>query len=131
MALSQALSIGITGLMTHQKAMDNIGNNLANVNTYGFKKGVFQFRTLLEQTFRGGMGADAQTGRGSINPISLGLGTQTGSINKVFTQGPLENTDNPNDMAIEGNGFFTLKQLITVQLCSRNIYAIARCFLVN
>lgn len=110
MGLSQALSTGISGLVTHQKAMDNVGNNLANVNTVGFKKGVFQFRTLLEQTFRGGMGADATTGRGSINPVALGLGTQTGSINKVFTQGPLENTSNPNDMAIEGNGFFVLAQ---------------------
>ncbi len=110
MALSQALSTGITGLMSHQKAMDNIGNNLANVNTVGFKKGVYQFTTLLEQTLRGGMMADTQTGRGSINPISLGLGTQTGSINKVFTQGSIENTGNPNDMAIDGNGFFVLRQ---------------------
>lgn len=110
MALSQALSTGISGLMAHQKALDNIGNNLANVNTVGFKKGVYQFTTLLEQTLRGGMTADAQTGRGSINPISMGLGTQTGSINKVFTQGPIENTGNPNDMAIDGNGFFVLRQ---------------------
>ncbi len=109
MALSQALSTGITGLMTHQKAMDNIGNNLANVNTVGFKKGAFQFSTLLEQSLRGGMGADAGTGRGSVNPIALGMGTQTASINKVFTQGDLENTANPNDMAIDGNGFFVLK----------------------
>lgn len=110
MALSQALSTGITGLMTHQKAMDNIGNNLANVNTVGFKKGVYQFSTLLEQSLRGGMMADSSTGRGSVNPISLGLGAQTGSINKVFTQGPIENTGNPNDMAIDGNGFFVLRQ---------------------
>ncbi|MDR3210573.1 MAG: flagellar hook-basal body complex protein [Planctomycetota bacterium] len=110
MGLSQAMSTGISGLITHQKAMDNIGNNLANVNTTGFKKGVFQFRTMLEQTLRGGMGADNGTGRGSINPVALGLGTQTGSINKVFTQGPLENTANPNDMALMGNGFFVLGQ---------------------
>ncbi|MCL2000235.1 MAG: flagellar hook-basal body complex protein [Planctomycetes bacterium] len=109
MALTQSLSTGITGLMSHQKAMDNIGNNLANVNTVGFKKGVYQFTTILEQTLRGGMPADAQAGRGSVNPISLGLGTQTGSINKVFTQGPIENTGNPYDMAIDGNGFFVLR----------------------
>ena len=107
MALSQALSTGITGLMTHQKAMDNIGNNLANVNTVGFKKGVYQFSTLLEQSMRGGMAADG--GRGSVNPISMGMGAQTGSINKVFTQGDIENTGSSNDMAIDGNGFFVLK----------------------
>ncbi|MCC8180435.1 MAG: flagellar hook-basal body complex protein [Planctomycetes bacterium] len=110
MALSQALSTGITGLMTHQKAMDNIGNNLANVNTVGYKKGVFQFSTLLQQSLRGGMSADPTTGRGSVNPISIGLGTTTYSINKVFTQGAIENTGNPYDMAIDGNGFFILGQ---------------------
>ncbi len=109
MALSQALSTGITGLMTHQKCMDNIGNNLANVNTTGFKKGIYQFSTLLEQSLRGGMGADATSGRGAINPIAMGMGAQTSSINKVFTQGNLENTGNPTDMAIDGNGFFVLK----------------------
>ncbi len=110
MALSQALSTGITGLMSHQKAMDNVGNNLANVNTVGFKKGVFQFSTLLEQSLRGGMAADGTTGRGSINPIAMGMGAQTYSINKVFTQGSPETTNNPYDMMIDGNGFFVVKQ---------------------
>jgi flagellar hook protein FlgE len=106
MGLSRALATGVSGLVNHQKALDNIGDNLANVNTVGFKKGVFQFQTLLEQTLSSAMAADA--GRGSINPITLGLGTQTGSINKVFTQGALETTGSPNDMAIYGNGFFVL-----------------------
>ncbi len=110
MSLSQALSTGITGLQTHQKCMDNIGNNLANVNTTGFKKGVYQFATLLEQSLRGAMGASADTGRGSINPIAMGMGAATASINKVFTQGNLENTGNPNDMAIKGKGFFVVSQ---------------------
>lgn len=110
MALSQALSTGITGLMTHQTAMDNIGNNLANVNTTGFKQGSYQFSNLLHQSIRGGMAADGTTGRGSVNPISMGMGAQTASINKVFTQGNLENTSNPLDMAINGNGFYVLRQ---------------------
>lgn len=106
MALSQSLSTGVTGLMSHQKAMDNLGNNLANINTVGYKKGVYQFATLLEQSLRGGMGAAG--GRGSINPIAMGMGAQTCSINKVFRQGSLEPTDNFNDMAIFGNGFFVV-----------------------
>lgn len=110
MGLSQSLSTGITGLMSHQKAMDNLGNNLANVNTTGFKQGVYQFSNLLQQSLRGGMAADGTTGRGSVNPISMGMGTQTASINKVFTQGNLENTSNPYDMAINGNGFFVVRQ---------------------
>jgi flagellar hook protein FlgE len=96
--------------MTHQKAMDNIGNNLANVNTVGFKKGVYQFATILHQSLRGGMGADAGSGRGSINPISMGLGAVTGSINKYFGQGPIETTGNNTDMAINGNGFFVIRE---------------------
>lgn len=110
MGLSQSLSTGITGLMSHQKAMDNLGNNLANVNTTGFKQGVYQFSNLLQQSLRGGMAADGTTGRGSVNPISMGMGTQTASINKVFTQGNLENTSNPYDLGINGNGFFVVRQ---------------------
>lgn len=111
MGLSQALFSAISGLTNHQRAMDNIGNNLANVNTVAFKKGVFQFRTLLEQTMRGGTAADTNTGRGPINPLSLGLGTQTGSINKQFVQGSLDVTGNQRDMAIEGNGYFVLRNI--------------------
>ncbi len=109
MGLSQSLYSGISGLQTHQKCMDNIGNNLANVNTVGFKKGVFQFRTMLEQTLKGGTTADPNTGRGSINPLQMGLGTQTGSIMKDFTGGSVEITGNQKDMCLEGNGFFVLR----------------------
>lgn len=109
MGLSQSLFSGISGLTTHQKAMDNIGNNLANVNTVAFKKGVFQFRTLLEQTLKGGTTADPNTGRGSINPLQMGLGTQVGSIMKDFSAGSVEVTGNQRDMCIEGNGFFVLR----------------------
>ncbi len=109
MGLSQALYSAISGLTNHQRAMDNIGNNLANVNTVAFKKGVFQFRTLLEQTLRGGMAADTELGRGVINPLAVGLGTQTGSINKDFNQGSFETTGNQRDMAIDGNGYFVLR----------------------
>ncbi|MCC8190811.1 MAG: flagellar hook-basal body complex protein [Planctomycetes bacterium] len=106
MGLSQALATGVSGLIAHQKALDNIGNNLANVNTVGFKKGVYQFSTLLEQSLRGGMSASGD--RGSINPLGIGMGTQTGSISKVFNQGTLEYTGSATDLAIYGNGFFVL-----------------------
>lgn len=109
MGLSQALFSAISGLTNHQRAMDNIGNNLANVNTVSYKKGVFQFRTLIEQSLRGGTEADSNSSRGAINPIYVGLGTQTGSINKNFTQGSMDVTGNMRDMAIEGNGYFVLR----------------------
>ncbi|MHC4870225.1 MAG: flagellar hook protein FlgE [Planctomycetota bacterium] len=106
MGLSQALFSAISGLSNHQVRMDNIGNNLANVNTIGFKQGVHQFNTLLAQTVRGGMAAD--NARGGINPLQVGLGTATSSIRQDFGQGSLETTGNQRDMAIEGNGFFVL-----------------------
>ena len=108
MGLSQALYSGVSGLINHNRCMDNIGNNIANINTVGFKKGLFQFSTILEQVYRGGAGVDAAAGRGAINPVSLGLGTQTASINKLFTQGNLETTGDPKHLAIDGNGFFVL-----------------------
>lgn len=109
MGLSQSLYSGISGLKTHQTAMDNVGNNLANVNTVAFKKGVFQFRTLLEQTLRGGSAADGNTGRGAVNPLQVGLGTSVGSIMKDFSTGSVESTGNQKDMMIDGNGFFVLR----------------------
>ncbi|MBP5234025.1 MAG: flagellar hook-basal body complex protein [Planctomycetes bacterium] len=109
MGLSQSLYSGISGLKTHQTAMDNVGNNLANVNTVAFKKGVFQFRTLLEQTLRGGSASDGTTGRGAVNPLQVGLGTSIGSIRKDFTTGSVETTGNQKDMMIDGNGFFVLR----------------------
>lgn len=108
MGLSQALYSGVSGLVNHNRCMDNIGNNIANVNTVGFKRGSFQFSTILEQTYRGGTGANASAGRGSSNPIGLGLGTQTASITKIFTQGNFDTTNDPRHLAIDGNGFFAL-----------------------
>lgn len=106
MGLSQALFSAISGLANHQTRMDNIGNNISNVNTVGFKQGIHQFHTLLSQTIRGGMAANGATG--GINPLQIGLGTATSSIRQDFTQGSLETTGNQRDLAIEGNGFFVL-----------------------
>ncbi|MCC8165884.1 MAG: flagellar basal body protein, partial [Planctomycetes bacterium] len=90
MGFCNALSTAVSGLASHQKALDNLGNNLANINTTGYKKGVYQFATMLEQTVRGGMSATGD--RGSINPISMGLRTQHGSINQEYKHGPLAST---------------------------------------
>lgn len=107
MALSQALFSAISGLTNHQTKMDNIGNNLANVNTVGYKKTVFQFHTLLSEQIQGGTVSTAD--RGSINPITIGLGTQTGSITSDFSQGSAQTTGNARDLMIEGNGFFVVR----------------------
>ncbi len=109
MALSQAMSTAVTGLLSHQTAMDTLGNNLANINTTAYKGYDYDFSTLFSQTISGGIASDSETGRGSINPVQIGLGTQTGSISQNFDQGGFETTDNDLDFALEGNGWFVLR----------------------
>lgn len=105
MGLSQSLYTGYSGLHTHQKSMDNIGNNLANVNTVGYKKSDFMFNNLFKQALNTG-GIPADGARSALNPKSVGMGVTTGAILNNFTQGTPEQTNNPLDCAISGNGFF-------------------------
>lgn len=104
MGLAQSLYTGWTGLATHQKGMDNLSNNLANVNTVGYKKSDFMFSNLFKQTLSGAMAADGD--RVTTNPKSLGLGVGTGAILNNFKQGPQESTGDPLHCYINGNGFF-------------------------
>jgi len=108
MGLSQSMFAGISGLTNHQTRMNNLGNNLANINTPGFKRGVYLFSNLLSQTLSTGQAPTAALG--GINPMQVGLGVQTASIVKDFSQGGLETTGNPFDMAIEGSGFFVVER---------------------
>ncbi|MHC4871907.1 MAG: flagellar hook-basal body complex protein, partial [Planctomycetota bacterium] len=107
MGLSQALYTSISGLHGHQTRLDNIGNNLSNANTVGFKKGVHNFADVFSQTINAGKAAGG--GYGGLNSLSVGLGTSTGSIASQFTQGSLNQTGSQKDLAIEGNGFFVLE----------------------
>ncbi len=107
MGLSQSLYTGFTGLVTHQKSMDNISNNLANINTAGFKKNEFMFDTLWKQAITGAMPGEGA--RSTTNPKNVGLGVTTGAILPSFQQGPSEQTGNPFDLTINGNGFFLVK----------------------
>lgn len=95
---------GISGMRGFQTKLDVIGNNIANVNTSGFKKGRVTFQDMMSQTTQGAQGAAG--GRGGINPIQVGLGSQIGSIDNIHTQGFLQSTGRPLDIAIEGDGFF-------------------------
>ncbi len=98
---------GVSGLRNHQIRMDVIGNNIANVNTYGFKMGRATFADLLSLTYHGA--SAAKDGRGGINPMQVGMGMSTSAITNIMTQGTIENTGRLTDMAIEGNGFFVLE----------------------
>ncbi|MGF7185193.1 flagellar hook protein FlgE [Desulfitispora alkaliphila] len=94
----------ISGLRNHQTRMDVVGNNIANVNTVGFKKSRVTFQDILSQNIRGGAGPDQ--GRGGTNPQQVGLGMAIGSIDVIHTPGNLQSTGVMTDLAIEGDGFF-------------------------
>lgn len=104
MSISKSLYTGWTGLTTHQRALDNTGNNLANSNTSGFKKSVHSFTNLFNQNISGSMPA-GNTHTTTIG-TSVGAGVRTGSINTDFKLGNTDNTGNNLDVAINGNGFF-------------------------
>jgi flagellar hook protein FlgE len=88
--------------------LDVIGNNIANVNTYGFKKGRTIFKDLMSQTISGASGPNAGAGRGGTNPKQVGLGSQLAAIDTVHTQGSLQTTGRVLDLAISGDGFFVV-----------------------
>ena len=96
-----ALYIGATGMHTQQQNVDVIANNLANVNTSGFKKNKMTFQdAYYRATAPTSLDGVAQT------PIMLGMGAMVSGNSKVFTQGEIKATESPLDLAIRGNGFF-------------------------
>lgn len=95
---------GISGLKNFQTKLDVIGNNIANVNTYGFKKGRVVFKDLYSQQVSL---AGAPVGaRGGVNPKQVGLGSQLGAIDTIHAPGSTQFTGNTLDLAIEGDGLF-------------------------
>ncbi len=102
----RSLWSGVSGLKAHQIAMDVEGNNIANVNTIGFKYSRANFSDMLSQTSKI---ATAPEGKlGGKNPQQVGLGTQVNSITRMFNQGSVQTTGKNTDLAIQGNGFFVL-----------------------
>ena len=107
--MMRSLFSGVAGLKTHQTRMDVIGNNIANVNTTAYKSQSMVFNDLLYQTTQAASGANANTGRGGINPRQIGLGAKTGAISTAIEQqGSAQSTNNPWDVMIEGDSFFVV-----------------------
>lgn len=104
--MMRSLYAGISGLKNHQTRMDVIGNNIANVNTVGFKGSRVNFQDMLSQTLQGASGASGD--RGGTNPVQIGMGMGVASIDTVFTDGSFQTTGKQNDLAISGQGFFIL-----------------------
>lgn len=97
---------GISGLKNFQTKLDVIGNNISNVNTYGFKKGRVVFKDLISQTQSGASGPTMATG--GVNAKQVGLGSQLAAIDTIHGTGALQTTGRTLDMAMEGEGFFVV-----------------------
>lgn len=104
--MMRSLFAGVSGLKTHQTRMDVIGNNIANVNTVGYKASRVTFKEMLSQQIQGAT-APTET-RGGTNPQQVGLGVTLGSIDVRHSQGNTQPTGYITDLAIEGDGFFIL-----------------------
>lgn len=97
---------GVSGLRSHQTKMDVIGNNIANVNTVGFKASRVTFQEVYNQTLKAASAPTTATGRGGINAQQVGLGVSVASIDVFHTQGGAQRTDKATDLTLEGDGFF-------------------------
>lgn len=104
--MMRSLFAGVSGLRNHQIKMDVIGNNVANVNTIGFKAGRVTFRDMLYQTLLSG--SSPQGTRGGINPQQVGFGVGIASIDTLMTPGPSMSTGVNTDLFLDGDGFFVL-----------------------
>lgn len=107
--MMRSMFSAVSGLKAEQAAMDVIGNNVANVNTIGFKASRVTFKDVMSQLIKGA--SMPQGNMGGTNPQQVGLGVAIGSIDTLFSQGSSERTDNPMDVMIDGNGFFTVGDL--------------------
>ncbi len=107
--MMRSLYSGVAGLKTHQTKMDVIGNNIANVNTIGFKSSSVLFRDVLYQTSSSATGATATTG--GTNAAQIGLGTKMSSIQTSITDnGAAQTTNNPYDLMLNGPSFFIISR---------------------
>lgn len=100
----KSLFSGVSGLQSHQVAMDVESNNIANVNTIGYKYSRANFSDLLAQTRA--IATAPQGELGGKNPVQVGLGSTVSSMTRIFSQGSVQNSDKNTDVAIQGDGFF-------------------------
>ncbi|SDL73854.1 flagellar hook-basal body complex protein [Halarsenatibacter silvermanii] len=104
--MMRSMFSGVSGLRTHQERMDVIGDNIANVNTVGFKGSTVNFAEMMSQTLQPSQApTDA---RGGTNPQQIGLGVDVASIDTDVTQGSLESTGVSTDLAVDGDGYFAV-----------------------
>ena len=117
--MMQSLYTASTGMLGMQTQIDTTANNIANVNTIGFKKGRAEFADLMYQVmeYAGTSTSDATK---SPTGIEVGLGVRSTAVNKIFSEGSLKQTDNQLDIAITGRGFFKMQLPDGTDVYSRN-----------
>lgn len=99
---------GVSGMKGFQTKLDVIGNNIANVNTVGFKSGRVMFKDIMSQTVSG-VTAPGENGQGGVNAKQIGLGVTVSSVDTLHLAGSAMTTNNPTDLRIDGDGFFLVK----------------------
>jgi flagellar basal-body rod protein FlgG len=104
----RALYTAATGMQAQQINIDTIANNIANVNTTGFKQGRAEFQDLLYQNMRPAGTASSQTTEYPVG-LQVGLGTRPVATDRIYSQGDFRQTGNPLDLVIEGKGFFQIR----------------------
>ncbi|WP_214691823.1 flagellar basal body rod protein FlgG [Exiguobacterium sp. s160] len=100
----RAMYSGISGLKNFQSKLDVVGNNIANVNTFGYKKGRVTFKDLVSQQVGSASAGNATTG--GVNPKEVGLGGTMATVDNVYNQGAMQNTGRALDVGISGEGFY-------------------------
>ena len=124
--MMRSLWTAATGMVAQQLNIDVISHNLANVNTTGFKKSRAEFEDLIYQNMRiAGTVTGADAGQTIPTGIQVGLGVRPTTVHKFFSQGDYQNTSNPLDLAIEGEGFFK------VMVNGEEVYTRAGAFKLN
>ncbi len=110
MALLRSLTAGTSSLKAHQQRLDVISNNIANVNTTGYKSSEASFAEQFSQSLALGVTPSniSAGGNGGMNPIQIGLGVRLGAVRTDFTQGSIRTTNRALDLGLSGDGFFAL-----------------------
>lgn len=105
--MPNSLLTGVSGLISHQRLLDAVGHNIANVNTHGFKTQRILFADALYESISPASGGN-ESGSGGTNPAQVGGGVKVAQTDRKFSQGSIENTGEALDFAISGDGFFTV-----------------------
>lgn len=111
--MMRSMYSGVSGLRVHQAKMDVIGNNIANVNTVGFKRSSVSFQEVFSQTLKGA--GSPQGGRGGTNPQQIGLGVNVATMTVNHSKGSTQRTDYVTDLMVDGNGYFILTNDVNAQ----------------